>query len=764
MVLYASYINFFLGNRMKKNIFLLLASVSVALSTQIKSVNFEGLNYLSEKVAQDISGLKVGDVITGENTNAAISNLFAQGYFNDIYVKESGGNVTIVVDEKPTIAKVDIENVVTNDRDQIIQLIGIKAGQMYDEVAVSRAKERVKQYYEAKGFFDTVVETKALPVHENQKSVQVVFMVNRGENIIIEKVNLVGADKLDYGDIEPAVANKQREVFGWLWGFNDGKVKSFELPNDAARIQEEYYKKGYLDAEVSNPILNADINSYTADLTYYITEGNRYKVGSVDIEAPDEVEINKEKMIKSFKLESGDKMNSEFLRRDMKKLEEAVADQGFAYVRVLPQTRQDPENSIVDIKYVVIPEQKVYIRNVTISGNDKTADKVVRREMYLTEGNLYSRSDYVDSLNALKRTGYFEDVEIKETRVGDNEIDLEVAVKEAPTGSITGGVGYSSSDGVLLSAGISDRNVFGTGLKGEFAIEKSEDSLSGRIGLTNPRIFDSAYSLGGTIYANDYEWDDYSERSIGFTGTLGRRIGRYTQASLTYILERTEIEGLDAYYAAAGYRNGKTIKSSLTPGITFNNTDDYYLPRSGAIASASLEYAGLGGDIEFTKARVNLNWYFGMKDYIDWDIIFRYKAAAGYIWNNDKSKLPINEKLFLGGMKSIRGYDSRSIPKSEVCIGANQCKFIETGGMQSFNNSFELSFPLIDRLKMRLVAFFDYGMIGNDSWDEEIRYSAGGGLEWMTPIGPLQLYLVKPLNKKPNDETNSFEFNIGARF
>ena len=764
MVLYASYIKFFLGICMKKNIFLLLAGVSVALSAQIKSVNFEGLNYLSPKVAQDISGLKIGDTITGENTNAAISNLFAQGYFNDVYIKENSGNITIVVDEKPTIAKVDIENVVSNDREQITQLIGIKPGQMYDEVAIARAKERVKQYYEVKGFFDTVVETKALPVHENQKSVQVVFMVNRGENIIIENVNLVGADKLDYGDIEPAVANKERELFGWLWGFNDGKVKIHELPNDPARIQEEYYKKGYLDAEVSNPILNADINSYTADLTYYVKEGNRYRVGTVDIEAPDEVEINKEKMIKSFKLESGDKMNSEFLRRDMKKLEEAVADQGFAYVRVLPQTRQDPETNTVDIKYVVVPERKVYIRNVTISGNDKTADKVIRREMYLTEGNLYSRTDYTDSLNALKRTGYFEEVEIKETRVGDNEIDLEVVVQEAPTGSITGGIGYSSSDGILLSAGISDRNVFGTGLKGEISVEKSDDSISGRIGLTNPRIFDSEYSLGGTIYANDYEWSDYSEKSIGFTGTLGRKLGRYTSASLSYIIEQTKIEGLDAYYAAAGYRNGKSIKSALIPAITFNNTDDYFLPRSGAIASASVEYAGLGGDIEFTKARANLNWYFGMKDYINWDIIFRYKAAAGYIWNDDRDKLPINEKLFLGGMKSIRGYDSRSIPKSEVCIGANQCKFIETGGMQSFNNSFELSFPLIDRLKMRLVAFFDYGMIGDNSWDEEIRYSAGGGLEWMTPIGPLQLYLVKPLNKQPNDETNSFEFNIGARF
>lgn len=747
---------------MKKSLFLSLTGISFVCATQIQSIKFDGLNYLSEQVATDISGLRVGQELTGENTNLAITNLFSQGYFSDVYITENKGDVTVFVKEKSTIAKIDIENVVTNDRDQIVKLIGIKAGQMYDDFVVKTAKERVRQYYEAKGFFDTNVEIKAIPL--NEKSVHLIVMVNRGENITIKNVNLVGADYLDYDDIEPAVANKERELFGWLWGFNDGKLNSFELPNDVGRIQEEYYKKGFLDATVSNPVLNADLNSYTADLTYYINEGERYKVSSVDIEIPSEVDIDKEKLLKSLKLEPGDKMNSSWLRKDIKKIEEKVADKGYAYVKVIPQTRQNREEKLVDILYVVQPEEKVYIRNVVISGNDKTEDKVIRREMYLTEGNLYSKTDYTDSLNALKRTGYFDEVEIKENRVGENELDLEVVVKEAPTGSITGGIGYGSSDGILLSGSISDRNLFGTGLSGTFSVEKSDDQLSGRIGLTNPRLFDSEYSLGGSIYANDYEWSDYKEKSYGLNLSVGRKLGRYTSASLTYVIERSEIEGLDAYYKKAGYLNGKNIKSSLIPSISFNNTDDYFIPRSGVIASASVEYAGLGGDIEFVKSKANFNWYFGLKEYFDWDLIFRYRAGAGYIWADNEEKLPINEKLFLGGMKSIRGYDSRSIPKSVICLDADHCKYIDIGGKKSFNNSFELSYPLIERLKMRLVGFFDYGMIGNDSWNEEYRYSAGGGIEWQTAIGPLQLYFVKPLNKKPHDETNSFEFNIGARF
>ncbi|EPH10429.1 outer membrane protein assembly complex, YaeT protein [Campylobacter ureolyticus ACS-301-V-Sch3b] len=748
---------------MKKTTYLALFLANLAFgATAIKSVNFEGLKQISPLVAQNISGLKIGDAITGYNTNKAITNLFNQGYFDDIYITENNGNLIVHVKEKPIISKLDIEGVVTNDRTAMEQIIGLKLGQAYDKVALSQVKERVRQFYEVKGYFDTVVETEEEFLDEDKSSLHLTVIVNRGEKITIKNVNLVGAKKLKYSDIRPAIANKQRETFGWMWGFDDGKLKTADLPNDPARIQNEYMKRGYLNATVSAPFVNTYMSNYTADLTYYITEGERFKVSEISIEAPQYLELDTKKIIKDLKLRSGKRFNADWIRRDIAKLENLVADKGYAYVEVNPDLKPDNENNTVKINYIIKPHSQIYVRNVTISGNEKTADSVVRREMYLTEGELYNRTDLVDSKNSLRRTGYFDDVEITENVVNDNEIDLNIDVKEAPTGSITGGIGYGSSDGILLSASVSEKNIFGSGISGYVSAEKSDDQLSGAIGFTNPRIYNSEYSLSGQIYARDWDWDDYKEKAYGASATIGRKLGRYTSAYLTYEIEKSKINGLNAYYEKAGYQNGNNLKSSLIPSIVFNNTDDYYLPRSGIIASASLDYSGLGGDIEYLKGNANFNWYFGMKDYIDWDLIFRYKAGAGYFFN-DKN-LPVNKKLFLGGMRSVRGYDGRSIPKRKICLDSSHCNYIETGGKQSFNNSFELSMPLIDRINMRFVTFFDYGMIGDDSWSESKRYSAGAGIEWRTPVGPLQLFWVKPLNKEDYDSTNSFEFTIGARF
>lgn len=748
---------------MKKTTYLALFLANLAFgATAIKSVNFEGLKQISPLVAQNISGLKIGDAITGYNTNRAIINLFNQGYFDDIYMTENNGNLIVHVKEKPIISKLDIEGVVTNDRTAMEQIIGLKLGQAYDKVALSQVKERVRQFYEVKGYFDTVVETEEEFLDEDKSSLHLTVIVNRGENIIIKNVNLVGAKKLKYSDIRPAIANKQRETFGWMWGFDDGKLKTADLPNDPARIQNEYMKRGYLNATVSAPFVNTYMSNYTADLTYYITEGERFRVSEISIEAPQYLELDTKKIIKDLKLRSGKRFNADWIRRDIAKLENLVADKGYAYVEVNPDLKPDNENNTVKINYIIKPHSQIYVRNVTISGNEKTADSVVRREMYLTEGELYNRTDLVDSKNSLRRTGYFDDVEITENVVNDNEIDLNIDVKEAPTGSITGGIGYGSSDGILLSASVSEKNIFGSGISGYVSAEKSDDQLSGAIGFTNPRIYNSEYSLSGQIYARDWDWDDYKEKAYGASATIGRKLGRYTSAYLTYEIEKSKINGLNAYYEKAGYQNGDNVKSSLIPSIVFNNTDDYYLPRSGIIASASLDYSGLGGDIEYLKGNANFNWYFGMKDYINWDLIFRYKAGVGYFF--DDKNLPVNKKLFLGGMRSVRGYDGRSIPKKKICLDNTHCNYIETGGKQSFNNSFELSMPLIDRINMRFVTFFDYGMIGDDSWSESKRYSAGAGIEWRTPVGPLQLFWVKPLNKEDYDSTNSFEFTIGARF
>ena len=752
---------------MRKILAFLCISAGLASATQIKSVTYNGLIHLSTKSAEEVSGLHVGGEINDKIANKAILNLYKQGYFKDIYIDEKDGAVSVNLTEKPVIAKIDIENIVTNDRKALVeQVLGIKKGQMYDKKGINLAKERIVQFYQAKGFFDTVVEEKTTPMDAGGHSVHVVFNVNRGENIIIRKVNLIGADEKSYSDIEPHVANKEREFMGWMWGRNGGEVQIFQLPGDSEKIREQYMKSGFLDANVSQPYLNAYFDSYEADLTYYIEEGEPYYAAEITIDAPSELELDTEKIISNLKLESGDRINSEWIKRDAQKIEDMVADKGYAYARVYPQTTKNDDHT-ANIEYKVIPNDKVRVRNITISGNSRTADRVVRRELFLTEGEQYNRTDLKDSKNSLKRTSYFEDVNIKEKRVNEEEVDLEVAVKEARTGSITGGIGYGTHDGILVGGSVSDTNIFGSGYHSTISVDKGKRKTKGKISLTNPRVNDGPYTLGGSIYANDYTWNDYNERNYGFNLTAGRKIGRYTDIYLTYELERSKISGLSKWYEIVGYQNGKSIKSSITPSIVFNNTDDYYLPRHGIIASTSFEKAGLGGNMNFVRNYTGFSWYQGLEDYIGYDLILRYKSGLGYIWGSDDTKkLPINQKLFLGGINSVRGWDTQGItPKEKVCILGEGCKTISTGGKSSFYNSFELSFPMISRVKMRGMVFFDYGMIGEEhSFNTAKRYSTGLGIEWVTPIGPMQLIFAKPLNKKDGDETQVFEFNIGHRF
>ncbi|HED9805624.1 TPA: outer membrane protein assembly factor BamA [Campylobacter coli] len=739
---------------MKKHLISICALVAIANAATIKDIKFIGLNHLSNTSAMNITGLKIGEEINPAKINTAILNLYKQNYFENIAVEENNGILNIIVTEKPSIAKISITGIASNDRKQVESILGIKRGTLFDEASAKEASERIKAYYEAKSYFDTIVEYRKKTL-ENTEGLELEFIVNRGENIVINNVNLSGAKEFSYSDIEPSIVNKEKEFMGWMWGRNDGKLKIFELSNDSARISDEYMKKGYLDVQVSSPYLKTYTDTYQANLTYFIKEGKPYKIESISIENPLFSEEENIQNVKNLRSTQGKLINIEDIRKDVKTIETQSADLGYAFAEVYPDIQKNDQTQEASVVFKVIPHDKVYIRNVIISGNSRTVDRVVRRELYITEGNLYNRTDLSESTNALRRTSYFDDVEIKEEKVDDTHIDLIVNVKEASTGAISGGIGYGSSDGLLLNASLSDTNIFGSGIKSSVSVDKSDDTLSGRISLINPRILDSQYSLGGTLYSNDYEWDNYSEKNYGFDITLGRQFARYYNVSLTYNLEQSDIYHLSPTLLRTGYELGKTIKSSITPAITFNNTDDYYLPRKGIIASTSLEYAGLGGDQEFLSSSSKFNFYQGLQDYIGYDLIYRYKASFYKVW--DEGYLPINQRIYLGGIRSLRGFESRTVsPKNEWGD--------EVGGTIAFANSVELSFPLIDRIKLRGSVFFDYGMIGNKNLDEIQRMSTGLGIEWITPIGPLQLVFAKPLNDKKGDDTNTFEFNLGTRF
>ena len=745
---------------MKKILIVCLLMAVYIQAATVKSLKFDGLIHLSQEVASEMIGIKQGDSVDIEIIDKAVKTLYKQGYFEDVWVEEVGdGEIVFYFKEKPTVAKIELDGIGENDKEKVLGFLGMKKGEVYDVEKATLSELRVIKFYEAQGYFDTVVEhdTEVL----NGTSIKVTFLINRGEEVFIKSVNMCGVENLEYSDFEPKIANKEAEFLPWMWGFNDGKLRLSDLPNDSSRIKDVYMEYGYLDAKISEPFLKTFMDSYTASLNYSVDEGQQYKIGLVDIKMPKDLNISVEVLKEEMVLQTGDVFDVNRLRRDLKRVEIAVADLGYAYVRVIPDINKKSEEALADIYLRIIPGDKVYINDVRISGNSRTIDRVVRRDVFLASGDLYNRTDLKDTKGALGRSSYFETVNIVEKRISKDKVDLVVEVTEASTGSIGGGIGYGSSDGLLLSANLSDSNIWGSGMTASVDVERSDKELSGRLSLQNPRVFDSVYSLGGSVYrrANEYNYDTsttaYDATTTGFNLNLGRRLGRNWGVSVGYVIEDKEYDYKDTNTTSYTYED--LLKSSIIPSVRYNSTDNYQLPREGITFKSSLEYAGVGGDAEFVKSVTKFNYYYGLRDSLKYDLILRYKMQAHYLYDN--GFIPIDEYLTMGGISTVRGYDSGSI--GPIATTSNGTYY---NGNMMLINTVEASFPLIERLKMRGALFLDYGMIGYDTIDDEIRAGTGAMLEWISPMGPISLIFAFPLLDEPGDRTSSFEFTMGRQF
>ncbi|MCI4399158.1 MAG: outer membrane protein assembly factor BamA [Campylobacteraceae bacterium] len=735
-----------------KKISALMAAASIAsYAFTIQDIRYDGLSRISPMIAEELSGVRKGEVFNYDKVGKSILNFYSQGYFEDIWVEEKDGVLIYHFKEKPVVAKIEFAGYSDTEVEKFMSDLGFKKGDSYDDEKIEKSKKSVIKHIEADGYFNTVVEVDKKDL--NDGAVEVTYVINKGEKIYIDKLTTVGNKKLKQGKILHQAANQEREFMGWMWGRNDGKLKLEELPYDSARIKDVYMQNGYLDATVSDAFLKADFNTYTATLDYKIFEGEPYTISDIKIEQKESV-IDEKLLFEGLKLKKGEVFNVEKLRKDIDAIKNKVADKGYAFTRVTPDFIKDEKTHTTSVVFVVEPGQKVYINNVYISGNTRTLDNVVRREVFLAPGDLYSLTDMTDSKNALKRTGYFEDVTIDEKRVSADKMDLLVKVKEAPTGNVMVGGGYGSYDGLIFNAGINDKNVFGSGLSLGFNAELSGKQNNFDISLTNPRLRDGKYSLGGDIFSRKYIAYDYTEKSTGISVTSGRQLTRYLSAGASYQYATIKYSELSSNITRPEDFDS-TTKSSVTPFLSFDNTDDYYVPRRGVTASTSLEYAGLGGKEKYAKSFSRVGYFYGFDDLINYDAIFRYKARLGWILNDQR--IARGSKFYMGGLSSVRGYQSSS-------IGTKDANNYLLGDTKTFSNSVELSMPLIEAAKMRYSLFYDYGMIGTSSLNENTRAGYGIALEWISPLGPIQIIYAKPLNEKTGDKTSNIEFTIGSRF
>lgn len=776
--------------------FLFLALFMLSSVIHAKTVNdiqFDGLIHLSEPVAKESLGFSVGDRLSEKKIDKSIKRFYEYGYFTDIWVNEHNGILTYHFQEKSVISHIEVEGYGQGDDEENSEILQIKKGALYDKKKIDNAKKRLIEVISQEGYIDTVVEVETETLENG--SIELTFRVNKGENIIIEQLSFEGMTAFEGTDFDDVIANKEHEWMGWLWGRNDGEMKLTELQYDPLRIRDMYMQHGYLDAKVDDPFVRVDFSQYIADMAYTVYEGDVYRISDIVLEQSTNV-IDEEEILDVIKLEINEPFNIKTFREDSERIKTIIADLGYAFVKVAPDLRKDKDAKTVEVVYKIRPGKKVYIRDVLISGNTRTLDRVTRREIYLAPGDLYSLTDIKDSRNSLQRTGYFDSTTIEEKRIDDQTMDLIVKVKETQTGNIQIGGGYGSFGGVLLSASISDRNIFGSGINMGFSAESSERTESFSLSVSNPRLNDSDFSGSASIYTNETDYDDYTIETEGIGLGLGRRLTRFLSGSLNYTYANSAYSDISSEFLELTSIDQVLFedytKSAVTVGLRYNNTDDFYVPRNGFSASTSLEYAGIGGTAEFIKNNNSFRAYKGIADYVGFDLVLRYKARLSHIFYDDsdpseaRTNLPTAERFYMGGVGSVRGYESYSLSPRD-----GQGRRI--GGQSMFVNSLEASFPLVPKAKLRLTAFYDYGVLqgkGQELYvqdstltdiqnqgllgdhllnapyeDETItRSSYGAAIEWFSPMGPIQLIFAKALDDKPGDQTSTFEFTIGQRF
>jgi len=593
----------------------------------------------------------------------------------------------------------------------------------------------------------SAASTKA-PAKEKKSKIQIVKVIFNGNKHVPDD------------ELAAVLVNKEAGFIGKIAG--SGNYHPEELKNDALRVRDVLYQHGYLDARVIGPKvqIKEDGKKKKATIVYTIREGLPYSTAAVRIQR--HRLVNTDGLQSKLKLQSGQPFNVEFLRQDIRTISKHVGNQGYAFARVEPRFRKN-RNHTMSVTYVIriLSAKKATINNVIIKGNKKTKESTIRNYLSFAPGDRYNLDDIIKAQNELSRTGFFDGVQIRPIPKRNGNVDLEVDVKEAKTGEIMGAAGYDSLAGLFVEGSFSEKNLFGTGISAGVSASYSKLKKNGTLFFDAPHVAGSDFGFYGGIFKTDTLDDDgktygFDKKELGGYLGIRRRITSELSGSIDYNYDRVKYSNIDTSIATNGNLDNY-IKSSIGLSLTYNSTDNFYVPRQGIYAKVHTEYAGIGSAsseyklAKYLKSSLKFAAFYGLQESTGYDLILRYKVRASYI--HDLGYVPEAERLHLGGYyHGVRGFKSGSIHPTGG------------GGLRSMVNSIEASIPLSKKQKIRLTAFADYGMIGNDKFDEVVRKSVGAQIEWRSPMGDVNFILAKGIDTKPEDRTSSFEFTIGKEF
>ena len=718
---------------------------------RIARIEFKGNRRIESSVIKQAVKSAVGDVLVETDISTDIKAIFKLGYFDDVTAEVTdiaeGKVITFIVMEKPTITEIRINGNKALKRDEIEGVMTVRTRQIVNPEKLRADMEKIKTLYDSKGFYNA--EIRYAVEKEGERDIYVVITIIENEKLFIRNIVFEGNRTFTTKELKNMMATNEWGIFHLFT--DSGLLKKDQLNQDVGKIKAFYLNNGFINAQVGEPEISYDREGITIKIT--VSEGKQFRVGKVAITG-DELIIPRGDLLAKLLIRKKDFFDREAIMRDMDFLTQACNDEGFANADIAPRTEPQEKTQTVDVTYGITKRKPVYFNRINITGNTKTRDKVIRRELSIIEGDLYSSTKLKQSYMALNRLRYFEEIDFQSEKGPDESLtDVNIQVKEKPTGMFSVGAGYSAIDHAVVSAQVSQQNLFGRGQTLSLKASVGSESQIYDLSFIEPWLFDMPLWSKFELWNLFREYDSYELDTKGFGATLGYPLWQYTTGYVGYRLSEDDVNHI--LPTASRYikdQAGVTTSSGVTLSLTRDSTNDVMFPSTGSKSSASVEHTGgiLGGDVSFTRYGLTSAWFFPLP----LDTVFGVRGRIGYIQPNEGKDVPVYERYVLGGISSLRGLDDVGPrdPSSGDVIG----------GLTMLNFNIEYIFPLIKSAGLKGVVFFDTG----NSWESsyylyDMRETAGAGIRWYSPIGPLRLEWGYVLDRKEGESASRWEFTIG---
>jgi outer membrane protein insertion porin family len=722
----------------------------------IKSLEIRGNKKIEKETVRGKITSKIGSVFSQENVQKDIKILYSLGYFDDVRIElepfEGGIKLIINLKEKPTINSLDFQGNKEFDSDKLKENISITPGAIANYSLIMDNIEKIIAFYQSEGYWHVNVFPIIRSISED--SVAVTFQIDEGPKVKIKKITIEGNQFISSGDIKDVMKTKERWMFSFITG--SGIYKEVEMKADIERIRQLYHSRGYIYTAISEPMVTLSPDKKKLFITIQISEGEQYKIGELSFSG--NTVFKNTELYGHIKSATGEIFNRTKLRKDIDTILDLYLEKGYARADINPKMKVNSEEKFVDITFSISEDDIFRIGRIQITGNRKTRDKVIRREMRLDEGDIFNNKLLKRSYQRINNLNYFETVELNTTpRIKEKLIDLDVNVKEKLTGMLTIGAGYSSIDKFVVMGEVAQSNLFGKGLFLKFKANLSSIRTNYSISLADPWFMDKPIAASVSVYNETFEFPDYDKKATGGSIGFGKELSEYVGGKITYNLENVEITDVaDDAPLLIKDQIGIRLTSSVSPSIWRDTRDNFLEPRTGSKNAVFTTIAGLGGDNYFIKGVFDSLWYFPAF----WSTTFSIRGRVGYAKGYAGRDLPLYERFYVGGINTVRGLgfgEAGPRDKNGEIIGGSKELIFNT----------EYIFPIEKNIKLKGVIFFDAGKAFDDGESINItslRTTAGFGLRWLSPFGPIRLEWGYNIDPKEDEGRSKIEFSLGGIF